>query len=236
MINVICISNFNELDAIRESILELGHSFRHKPLIKIEFVDLSKKSLEHIKESNVCIFQSKNAATHASDYPDLYDENKDYYAVGGFTAKYVKASVQVDCKYPKKNYSSKDLIEEYGLKQIKGKKIVVLKGEGGLKIVKESLQEKNTVNEIITYKRTIDKNAISSEDFDHKLLNVIISMSQNALRSLCVNNCEIIKSNDVALIVPNKRFISEKVGIFKQVHILESLEYKEEILNIIRET
>ncbi len=236
MINVICISNFNELGAIRESILELGYNFKHRPLIKIEFVNLSKKSLEHIKESNVCIFQSKNATTHVSDYPDLYDNNKDYYAVGGFTAKSVKSSIQVDCRYPKKNYSSKDLIEEHGLKQIKGKKIVVLKGEGGLKIVKESLQEKNTVNEIITYKRTINKNAINSRDFDHKLLNVIISMSQDALRSLCANNYETIKSNDVALIVPNERFISGKVGIFKQVHILESLEYKEEILNIIRET
>ena len=111
-----------------------------------------------------------------------------------------------------------------------------MKGEGGLKIVKESLQEKNTVNEIITYKRTINKNAINSRDFDHKLLNVIISMSQDALRSLCANNYETIKSNDVALIVPNERFISGKVGIFKQVHILESLEYKEEILNIIRKT
>ena len=236
MINVICTSNFNELDQIRESVQKLGYKFKHKPLIEIELINLSKESVKRIIESNICIFQSKNAATHASEHHNLYNKDKDYYAVGGFTAKSVEASIQVDCKYPKNNYSSKNLIEEYDLKDIENKKIVVLKGEGGLQTIKESLEEKNIVHEIITYKRKINENAINPRDFDSESLNMIICMSQDALKSLCMNYYETIKNSDVILIVPNERFISENVRIFREVYTLKSLEYKKEILSIIQNT
>ena len=62
MINVICISNFDELESIKENVLKLGYKFKHKPYINVEFVSLSAESLRYIEESNVCIFQSKNAA------------------------------------------------------------------------------------------------------------------------------------------------------------------------------
>ncbi len=234
MINVICTTNFDELDTIKESVLKLGYKFKYKPLIEIEFVNLSEESIKQIKESSICIFQSKNAATHTSDHHDLYDKNKDYFAVGGFTAKSVERSIQVNCKHPKNNYSSKNLIEEYDFKNIEGKKIVILKGKGGLNIIRESLYEKNIVHEIETYKRKISSNAIGSDDFDDSSINVIISMSKDALKSICENHYEIIKSSDVVLIVPNKRFISEKVGVFKKVHTLKSLEYSDEIMSIIQ--
>ena len=236
MINVICTSNFNELDSIKDGILRLGYKFKHKPIVEIEFIDLSTESQNLIIESNVCIFQSKNAITHAKTYRGLFDKNKDYYAVGLFTAKSVKESIQVNCKYPKNNYSSEDLIKEYKLNTMEGKKVVIMRGEGGLKIIRESLKKKNIVNEVIAYKRIINKNIINSKDFDANSINVIISMSQDALKSLCEKNDELIKNRNTILIVPNERFISEKIKIFKKIHTLKSSEFKREILDIIRNT
>lgn len=236
MINIICTSNFNELDSIKDGILRLGYKFKHKPIVEIKFIDLSLESQNHIDESNVCIFQSQNAIIHAKRHQNLFDKNKDYYAVGFFTAKSVEESIQVNCKYPKSNYSSEDLIKEYKLNTMEGKKVVIMRGERGLKKIRESLKEKNIVNEVITYKRIINKNIINSKDFDANSVNVIISMSRDALKSLCEKNDELIKNRDTILIVPNKRFINEKIKIFKKVHTLKSSEFKTEILDIIRNT
>lgn len=236
MINVICTSNFDELDLIKDSVIKLGYRFKHKPLIRIKGVDLTIGSKNLIDRSNVCIFQSKNAVTHSKDCYNLFDEKKIYYAVGFFTAKSVKESIRVNCRYPKNNYSSKDLIKECKLNMLRDKKIVVMKGEGGLTTIRDTLKDNNIVNEIIIYKRMINKNIINSEDLDTNAVNVIISMSQEALKSLCENYDELIKKSDTVLIVPNRRFISEKIKIFKKVHTLKSSEFRREILDIIRNT
>ena len=234
MINVICISNFDELESIKENVLKLGYKFKHKPYINVEFVSLSVESLRYIEESNVCIFQSKNAAMSVENYRSSFNDLIDYFAVGIYTARSVEKSIQFNCRYPKNNYSSNDLIKEYEFNSIEGKKIVILKGEGGLATLRESLQEKNIVNEIITYKRIINKNIISDNDFDNNSKNVIISMSRDALKTLYINHYEIIESRDALLIIPSERFLDDKIKIFKEVYTLKSSEYKNEILSIIQ--
>tara|TARA_Y100000766_G_scaffold254892_1_gene240577 strand:- start:3409 stop:4125 length:717 start_codon:yes stop_codon:yes gene_type:complete len=234
MINVICISSFNELESIKMSVMDLGYKLIHKPFINVEFVSLSAESLRYIEESNVCVFQSKNAAISVKGYRNRFNDSTDYYAVGIFTAKSVEESIQFNCNYPKKNYSSNDLIKDYGFSNMTGKKIVILKGEGGLSIIKESLQEKNTVNEIIAYKRIINKNIIKAEDFDDNSKNVVICMSQDALKSLCGDYHGVIEGRDTILIIPSERFVSDQVKIFKEVYTLKSSNYKEEIINIIQ--
>ncbi len=234
MINVICLSNFDELESIRENVLKLGYKFKQKPYINVEFVSLSLNSLRNIEESNLCIFQSKNAVTSVKKYRNSFNDLIDYYAVGIYTAKSVERSLQFNCRYPKNNYSSNNLIKEYKFNNIEGKKIVILKGEGGLTTIRESLQEKNIVNEIITYKRIINKNIINDNDFDNNSKNVVISMSQDALKSLCEDHHKIIESRDTLLIIPSERFVDDKIRIFKEVYTLKSSEYKNEILSIIQ--
>tara|TARA_Y100000768_G_scaffold364200_1_gene324460 strand:- start:5171 stop:5695 length:525 start_codon:yes stop_codon:yes gene_type:complete len=167
-------------------------------------------------------------------YRNSFNDLIDYYAVGIYTAKSVERSLQFNCRYPKNNYSSNNLIKEYKFNNIEGKKIVILKGEGGLTTIRESLQEKNIVNEIITYKRIINKNIINDNDFDNNSKNVVISMSQDALKSLCEDHHKIIESRDTLLIIPSERFVDDKIRIFKEVYTLKSSEYKNEILSIIQ--
>lgn len=234
MINIICTSNFDGLESMRESVSMLGHKFKLKQLIEINHIEISMESLDHIRQSDVCIFQSKNATNQVKKFKDSFSKDKEYYAVGIFTAKSVEASINVNCKYPRDNYSSKDLIKEYKLDIMSGKEIVILKGNGGLSIIKESLKEKNIVKEIIVYERQIQKDIIDLEDFDGSVTNVIICMSQDALKSLCNHYNEIIKRNETFLIVPNDRFISDEIKIFDKVFTLKSTEYQKEILNIIQ--
>ena len=234
MINIICTSNFDGLESMQDSVSRLGHKFILKPLIEINHITISIESLDHIRQSDVCIFQSKNATNQLKEFKDSFSKDKEYYAVGVFTAKSVEASINVNCKYPKDNYSSKNLIKEYKLDIMSGKKIVILKGNGGLSIIKESLKEKNLVREIIVYEREIQKDIINSEDFVASARNVIICMSQDALKSLCNHYHEIIKRNETFLIVPNDRFMCDEIKIFNKVFTLKSSEYQKEILNIIQ--
>ena len=234
MSTIICTSNFDGLESIRESVSRLGHEFRLKQLIEINHIEISTESLDQIRRSDVCIFQSKNATYQVKKFIDLFSKDKKYYAVGIFTAKSVEASINVDCKYPRHNYSSKDLIKEYKLDAMSGKKIAILKGNGGLSIIKDTLKEKNIVKEIIVYEREIQKDVIKSEDFDGNAMNVIICMSKDALKSLCTRYHEMIKRNETFLIVPNDRFMCDEIKIFNKVFTLKSSEYQKEILNVIQ--
>ena len=102
--------------------MDLGHKFKHKPIIKIDNITLSMESLIKIEKSNICIFQSKNTMNQLKSHQDLFNKSKTYYAVGVFTARSVEKSINVDCKYPKKNFSSRDLVEEYKLDRLRNKK------------------------------------------------------------------------------------------------------------------
>ena len=234
MINVICTSNFDEMDSIQQSILDLGHKFKHKPIIKIDNITLSMESLIKIEKSNICIFQSKNTMNQLKSHQDLFNKSKTYYAVGVFTARSVETSINVNCKYPKKNFSSRDLVEEYKLDRLRNKRIVILKGKGGLSTIKESLEEKNVVDEILVYRRSIDIEIIDSKDFESNPINVVISMSQEALKLLCDNFHQIINNRNTVLIIPNERFVSKEISIFNKIFVLKSSEYKKEILNILK--
>ena len=134
--------------------------------------------------------------------------------------------------YSQPNYEIEKIKSEKN--ELNNKKKEIEKQNQELMREHKYLKEKNIVREIIVYEREIQKDIINSEDFVASARNVIICMSQDALKSLCNHYHEIIKRNETFLIVPNDRFMCDEIKIFNKVFTLKSSEYQKEILNIIQ--
>lgn len=87
------------------------------------------------------------------DWPN-FPANVKIAAVGGGTAKALHdADLRVDV-FPKENWSSEGLVNLPEFQEIKGKKIGLMRGEGGREYLRQSLQLRGAiVSEIMVYRR-----------------------------------------------------------------------------------
>ena len=128
----------------------LDQSYELKALFikeKLDFVlfpafEIKKITTNNITKSyDIVIFISVNAVIYASDYLQLIKENANkIFAVGPATAAMLaKYNIIVDI-YPKDEPSSKKLLELVKYKLIKDKKILIVRGRGGLETLKDKLK------------------------------------------------------------------------------------------------
>tara|TARA_B100001057_G_scaffold115290_1_gene113826 strand:+ start:40540 stop:41247 length:708 start_codon:yes stop_codon:yes gene_type:complete len=217
---------------LQSNLKEFGDLFVDRHILEIEEKSLETDNLSDISTGNIYIFQSKNAAMLCKKYKESFNRNSDYLAVGAYTASPVEEIFNVKCRYPDNKYSSADLLKSKYLKDVEGKKIIILKGENGLSILHENLREKNDSNEILLYKRKMNKYLLMDEDFKDKNINIVICMSNSVLNFLIENFHNLISNLKVVLVVPNKRFLSGKTNVFYQTHIVEKIDNEEEYLNL----
>ena len=217
---------------LQSNLKEFGDLFVDRHILEIEEKSLETDNLSDISTGNIYIFQSKNAAMLCKKYKESFNRNSDYLAVGAYTASPVEEIFNVKCRYPDNKYSSADLLKSKYLKDVEGKKIIILKGENGLSILHENLREKNDSNEILLYKRKMNKYLLMDEDFKDKNINIVICMSNSVLNFLIENFHNLISNLKVVLVVPSKRFLSGKTNVFYQTHIVEKIDNEEEYLNL----
>ena len=167
-------------------------------------------------------------------YKESFNKNSDYLAVGAYTAAPVEEIFNVKCRYPDNKYSSADLLKSKYLKNIEGKKIIILKGENGLSILHENLREKNDSHEILLYRRKMNKYLLMDKDFNDKYINIVVCMSNSVLNFLIDNFHNLISKLKVVLVVPNKRFLSDKTNVFYKTHIVEKIDNEAEYLNFFQ--
>ena len=235
MTKIICISTISIIDKIKESLKNERYLLTNKPIIKIKAAKLEDTILEKLKNYDSYIFQSKNAVISIRENIKYFNIKNNFYAVGKYTADMVEDIFSTKCYYPKKKYSSHELISEYNFNDISGKDIVVFKGSHGLSHIKDCLEAKNNVNEVNVYVREIDINLLKDNDFDMNKLNIVISMSNDALKAFIKKYKHKLKGYDVALIVPNKRFITDECDMFKRIRIIDDLQDEGQYTKIIRE-
>ena len=143
----------------------LDQSYELKALFikeKLDFVlfpafEIKKITTNNITKSyDIVIFISVNAVIYASDYLQLIKENANkIFAVGPATAAMLaKYNIIVDI-YPKDEPSSKKLLELVKYKLIKDKKILIVRGRGGLETLKDKLKKDNEVDYLEVYDRTM---------------------------------------------------------------------------------
>ena len=235
MTKIICISTISIIDKIKESFENEKYSFINKPIIKIKIAELENNVLKTFKNYDSYIFQSKNSVISMRENIKYFNKRNNFFAVGKYTADMVENIFSTKCYYPKNKYSSHDLISEFNFHDISGQNIAIFKGSHGLSHIKDCLEAKNNVNELNVYVREIDINLLKDNDFDINKLNIVISMSNDALKAFIKKYKHKLKDYDVALIVPNKRFIIDECDMFRRIRIIDGLQDVGQYTKIIRE-
>ncbi len=177
--------------------------------LKIEKVALSKKKVETLENKDVFIFCSKNSVENFSSYLDFIKDKK-IYAIGE-TTKNKLQNFDIENIITPKVQTSEGLISLKSLSNIKGKKIALISGEGGRKLIEETLQQKGgIVEKISTYRRT--KNTTSPKiisEISKFKPNLVVVTSVDVLTSFCQSFKNSLKFIDVIVVCASKRILME---------------------------
>jgi len=118
------------------------------------------KAIKNITEQDSLVFISPQAVLSSMpllrQYCSVIPVTTQIIAMGEGTAKLLrKAGLRVDV-YPDKVYSSEELLNLFMLTAVAGKKITLVRGEGGREILQQLLAESGAiVSHIVTYRRVM---------------------------------------------------------------------------------
>lgn len=144
--------------------------------------------LARLADHDLAIFVSANAVTHS--LPHLlaaWPKNVAVAAMGEGTAKALKAFGIVQVIVPKAGADSESLLESVELKKVRGKRVLIFRGQGGREQLKRTLVERGAmVAYAECYRRGIPKRdpAPLIELWSKSQLHAIIATSSEGLRNL----------------------------------------------------
>tara|TARA_B100001248_G_scaffold116840_2_gene87430 strand:- start:4812 stop:5531 length:720 start_codon:yes stop_codon:yes gene_type:complete len=127
------------------------------PVIKIKKIKLNEKQIENIKKSDLIIFTSQNSVTALIDSLNISDlDGKIIAAIGESTSKLLEdIGIKVDI-CPESDFTSETLFKEIKKKNIKNKKVTIIKGIGGRHFLQDNLSQDNHVYaDINVYSRNL---------------------------------------------------------------------------------
>ena len=131
------------------------------PLIEIEPLAqpdaLQRQSLLALNEYQHLVFVSANAVRHGmrwiEDYWPQLPLDLNWYAVGEASAREL-ASHGVTVQRPEAEMNSEGLLELASLQAVKKQKVLIIKGEGGRELIRETLEQRGArVEDLNTYRR-----------------------------------------------------------------------------------
>jgi len=190
---------------------------------------------------DIIIFISVNAVIYAHEYlPQLLIKNQKIFAVGPTTAnKLMSVGVMVDA-YPKENASSKALLVLDECRSIHNKRVLIVRGQGGVETLKETLEPSNQVDYLEVYERKIldvcELHRQSIESFMKSDDGVVLANSNQTLSNTLslvksINPNHLNRLKQCSLIVISERIKTFALTLgFSKVHIAPGLGDKE-VLN-----
>lgn len=143
-------------DLVSKMQTALGDSplVEHLPLIRIEPLDYTPKPADI---ANHIIFISSNAVKHFADKPHARAliANSTIYAIGENTASSVKQHLERKAHYPQK-MNAEGLLALPELTNVMGQQWLIIKGQGGRVILRETLRTRGAkVSELDVYRRCL---------------------------------------------------------------------------------
>lgn len=167
-----------------------GGSVIHFPTLEISPTNI-KKALLGIKKLNqydFVIFISPNSVLNTAESIHsiwlFWPENTKIIAMGPGTASTLKQYGLPSNHCPEKDFSGAGLLNLVALQNIKQKKILIIKGEGGRLYLAKGLKARGAqIDHLNVYKRKlpkIDKDTIPN----HEAIDVIICTSHSGLKNL----------------------------------------------------
>ena len=195
---------------------------------------------------DVVIFISVNAVIYSEEYfSQLFVEPLKIFAVGPTTAKKLTdKGVKVDA-YPLENASSQELLEMPECRELTDKKILIVRGKGGLQTLKNSLKAMNQVDYFEVYRRTpceVSRLHVESiEQFMQTPDGIVIANSVESLFNV-VKLVKEIRSYHVdqlklrTLVVLSERIKVQAQSIgFKNVYVARTPSDKGTIIEILNQ-
>ncbi len=123
------------------------------PTLKIEETtqqDHTLRLLKQVDQQNIIIFTSSNAVEFASGYMDSLLSSQHTYTVAAIGKKTTQAlqkkNIHVDIQ-PEKYYNSESLLALADMRQVKNKRILIIKGEGGRTLLGDTLKARGAIVE-----------------------------------------------------------------------------------------
>ena len=190
---------------------------------------------------DVIIFISVNAVIYAHEYlPQLLAKNQKIFAIGPTTAdKLVGVGVKVDA-YPKKNTSSEALLALNECRLIVNKRVLIVRGQGGVETLKNELESSNQVDYLEVYeRRVLSVTELHQQSIDRFMKgdncivlansNQTLSNTLSLVESINPNHLDRLKQYPLVVISERIKTFAQSLG-FEKVHIAPGLGDKE-ILN-----
>jgi uroporphyrinogen-III synthase len=179
-------------------------------MLEIKSLDMTaaiKKLVMNLDEQDLVIFISKNAVTSSMPLLEEYWPQwplVSWFAIGKSTARKLDG-YGINAAYPKKG-TSEDLLALPGLRDVKGLKVVIVRGQGGRETLAQVLTERGArVSYLETYFRSaVDYGDTLGRDLSAERIDICVVSSLEGLDQLSasLNESELGKLH---LIVPSGR-------------------------------
>lgn len=215
---------------------KLGNKVWYCPVIKIVPLDdnsdasiviSNQKLVEQINVYDSVIAVSGNAAKYGLPYIhqtcSQLPRHLAWYAIGASTAK-VLNEYGLDAKFSQQSMNSEALLAAHFCCDLKGKKVLILRGVGGREFLAEELRDRGAIVDYIELYRRICPNsqqeALNAIWRGHSI-DVSIVSSGEGLDNLCAltNRVNVRSLTSTVLIVPSHRVgaMARKLGFINVV-------------------
>lgn len=128
-------------DQLLASLDEMGIDYLYQPLITTQMVAIKPKELQWLTDADQLIFVSVSAVTSLQQQLDACQLQAPLFAVGETTAAALKQWTERGVRYPS-DQRSEGVLAMSSMQQVEGKHIVIIRGQNGRELMKQSLQKR----------------------------------------------------------------------------------------------
>lgn len=222
-----------QADSLRHAIESAGATVLSLPLIEIKALvdpqaiqDLKDKVLQ-LDSYQALIFVSNNAVRYGAEiinnFWPQFPIGIDVIAVGPTTAEAAREQLACTVSQPESGMTSEDILRLPALQDVAGKKVGIVRGQGGRELLADTLRERGaSVDYLEAYSRSpveyVAKNFCRElETAAVNVLTVSSGESLDRLTQLLADNREIMQK--LHLLVPSQRVARQAEGAgYLRVH------------------
>jgi len=207
-----------QADELLRALAQAGYaSVHHQPMLElVPLKELAAAQRQHVLDLDCyqhVIFISSNAVRFGleciADYWPQLPSGINWYAIGDATARILEAR-GLSPLSPKEQINSEGLLALPELAQVAGQRVLIVKGTGGRKTLRETLHQREArVDELACYRRVCPEMASGSlaELLFRKAVDVVMISSGEGLHNMLtlLSDKESTNFRDIGLVVPSPR-------------------------------
>lgn len=202
-----------QAEALCRLIEQVQASALRFPLLQIAPHQVAKRELEQALAADWLIFTSKNAvdfALQAFDGKMAGLAELRIAAVGGGTAKCLRAAgLRVDC-VPQTQFNSEGLLAEAEMQNVAGKRCIIVRGVGGREKLAQTLRERGADVAYLEVYRRLPPDGDAAElaaSLEQRAIDALVITSEEALQNLAalLDSATLSLAQKLPLVVVSER-------------------------------